>query len=171
MLTMRNEDVCPLLEVAASIMTLWPDRFSSSMGIGLQVESLSHIPFDMRNSRTYVFDNVAGLKPWQLRPRRWERRSVPRLDRGGTGEAGKTSAQLPLIDSAVLSLLFFKCLTWSTDPFTWPCDNPYRPLLDSISDSVLQILWVPEHTEALNPKAHLLPVHLFSLPLVKNIKQ
>ena len=62
MLTMRNEDVCPLLEVAASIMTLWPDCFSL-MVIGLQVESLSHIPFDMRNSRTYVFDNVAGLKP------------------------------------------------------------------------------------------------------------
>ena len=34
MLTMSNEDVCPLLEVAASIMTLWPDRFSL-MGIGL----------------------------------------------------------------------------------------------------------------------------------------
>ena len=59
MLTMRNEDVCPLFEVAASIMTLWPDRFSSSMGMGLQVEFLSHILFDMRNSRTYVFDNVA----------------------------------------------------------------------------------------------------------------
>ena len=59
---MRIEDVCPLLEVAASIMTLRPDRFSL-MGIGLQVESLSHIPFDMRNSRTYVFDNVAELKP------------------------------------------------------------------------------------------------------------
>ena len=59
---MRNEDVCPLLEVAASIMTLWPDCFSM-MVIGLQVESLSHIPFDMRNSRTYVFDNVAGPKP------------------------------------------------------------------------------------------------------------
>ena len=62
MLTMGNEDVCPLLEVAASIMTLWPDCFSL-MVIGLQVESLSHIPFDMRNSRTYVFDNVAGPKP------------------------------------------------------------------------------------------------------------
>ena len=42
MLTMRNEDVFPLLEVAASIMALWPDRFSC-MGIGLQVEFLSHI--------------------------------------------------------------------------------------------------------------------------------
>ena len=62
MLTMRNEDVYPLLEVAASITTLLPDCFSL-MVIGLQVESLSHIPFDMRNSRTYVFDNVAELKP------------------------------------------------------------------------------------------------------------
>ena len=62
MLTMRNEDVFPFLEVAASIMTLWPDCFSL-MVIGLQVESLSLIPFDMRNSRTYVFDNVAGPKP------------------------------------------------------------------------------------------------------------
>ena len=62
MLTMRNEDVFPLLEVAASIMALWPDRFSC-MGIGLQVEFLSHILFDMRNSRTSVFDNVAGPKP------------------------------------------------------------------------------------------------------------
>ena len=62
MLTMRNEDVFPLLEVAASIMTLWPDR-SLCMGIGLQVEFLSHILFDMRNSRTSVFDNVAGPKP------------------------------------------------------------------------------------------------------------
>ena len=59
---MRNEDVCPLLEVAASIMALWPDRFIC-MGIGLQVEFLSHILFDMRNSRTSVFDNVAGPKP------------------------------------------------------------------------------------------------------------
>ena len=66
--TMRNEDVFPLLEVAASIMTLWPDR-SLCMGIGLQVEFLSPILFDMRNSRTSVFDNVAGPKPWQLRPR------------------------------------------------------------------------------------------------------
>ena len=62
MLTMRNEDVFPFLEVAASIMALWPDRFAC-VGIGWQVEFLSHILFDMCNSRTSVFDNVAGPKP------------------------------------------------------------------------------------------------------------
>ena len=147
--------------------------FYRTKSIRKVVEFLSHILFDMRNSRTSVFDNVAGPKPWQLRPRTWERRwgplqVCPSPWQGRNWRSGKTSAQLPIIDSAVLSLPFFKCLTWSTDPFTWPCDNPYRLLLDSISDSVLQILWVPEHTEA---KAHLLPVHLSSLPLLKNIKQ
>ena len=109
---MRNEDVFPLLEVAASIMTLWPDR-SLCMGIGLQVEFLSHILFDMRNSRTSVFDNVAGPKPWQLRPRTWERRwgplqVCPTPWQGRNWRSGKISAQLPIIESAVLALPFFQ---------------------------------------------------------------